>query len=231
MAKKVLVLGAHLDDSVIAMGGTIAKLVKAGCQVDVFCLGNGDEGYVVPGGQAAAVKKFMTEAVKAHQILNVASFECYDVPDFGVDRCREFYQQCIRAIRQHRPAVIFGHYWNEYFQHHGMATQSRDAWNQACWDCSADLGKPHRAEKYFHFEVLDLLPEPTHFFDISDCFEAKMAAWAAFEAAHDHLGSLGDQLEARARFHGSRFGVNYAEAFRQSFYLPEAVTDINTIFR
>lgn len=229
--KKILILGAHLDDSVIAAGGVIAKLTKAGCQVDVFCLGNGDEGYTVSGGSAAAVACFKAEAVKAHEALGVASFECYDVPDFAVDRSREFYQQCIRAIRQHKPEIIFAHYWAEYFQHHGMATQSRDAWNQACWNCSADLGTPHRARKYFHFEVLDPLPEPTHYVDISDVFDLKMAAWGCFGTAHDHLGSLADQLQARARYHGAKIGVQYAEAFRQNFYLPEAVLSVEDLCR
>ena len=40
--KRVLILAAHLDDSVLAMGGSIRKLVKFGAQVSVFCFGNGD---------------------------------------------------------------------------------------------------------------------------------------------------------------------------------------------
>ena len=39
--KKVLILGAHLDDSIIAMGGTIRKMTNAGIEVNVFCFGNG----------------------------------------------------------------------------------------------------------------------------------------------------------------------------------------------
>ncbi len=231
MTGKVLVLGAHLDDSVIAMGGVIRKLVNAGCEVSVFCFGNGDEAYTEPGGGPAAVELFKREAIKAHEVLGVKSFECYDIPDFAVDRNREFYQQCIRVIRQHQPDIIFAHYWNEYFQHHGMATVSRDAWNQAAWDCSADFGKPWRAGKYFHFELNDPLPEPTHLVDITDTFDAKMASWHEFGAAHDHLGELDDQLVARARYHGSKMGVKYAEAFRQSFYLVEKVSTVQELFR
>ena len=230
--KKVLVLGAHLDDSVIAMGGTIAKLVKAGVQVDVFCFGNGDEAYTHPGDSANAVKRFTRDATKAHEVLGVNSFECYGVPDFGVDATREFYQQCIRVIRQHQPDVIFAHWWNEYFQHHGMATISRDAWNQASWACSADFGAtPHRARKYFHFEVNDPLPDPTHIFDITETFEDKMRAWMCFEDAHDHLGELDNALEARARYHGSRVGVKYGEPFRQSFYLLDTIHTAEELFR
>jgi len=127
--------------------------------------------------------------------------------------------------------VIFAHWWNEYFQHHGMATISRDAWNQAAWACSADFGaEPHRAGKYYHFEVNDPLPEPSHIVDITDTFADKMEAWMCFEDAHDHLGELDNALEARARYHGSRAGFRYGEPFRQSFYLLEGVRDMEEMF-
>ena len=229
--KRALVLGAHLDDSVIAMGGTIAKLVKAGIRVDVFCFGNGDEAYTVPGDSDNAVRRFTRDAVKAHEILGCASFECYNVPDFAVMANREFYQQCIRVIRQYKPDIIFSHWWNEYFQHHGMATLSRDAWNQAGWACSADFGtEPHQAEKFYHFEVNDPLPDPSCIVDITDTFETKMAAWMCFEDAHDHLGELDSALEARARYHGSRINVKYGEPFRQDFYIPGAVKNVDKLF-
>ncbi len=231
MAERILFIGAHLDDAVIAAAGTIRKLIEAGHEVNVICFGNGDEAFTVPDGREAAVKRFGEEAKKAHQILGVANFECYDVPDFGVSRNRDDYRQCIRAIRRFRPTLLFGHWWNEYFQHHDMASQSRDAWYQAGWDCSADLGKPWMPEKYFHFEVLEPLPGVTHIVDISDTFEAKMESWRAFETAQDHLGSLGRQLETRAAYYGAKLGVKYAEAFRRSFFVPQAVRTAGELFR
>jgi len=42
---KALVLAGHLDDSVIAVGGIIRKIVDAGGQVDVVCFGNSDEDF------------------------------------------------------------------------------------------------------------------------------------------------------------------------------------------
>lgn len=87
---KVLILGAHLDDSVIAMGGTIRKLVKSGCEVSVFCFGNGDEAYTVPGGSAEAVCRFKQAAEKAHALLGVKTLECVDVGDFEVGATAPF---------------------------------------------------------------------------------------------------------------------------------------------
>ncbi len=229
--RKVLVLGAHLDDSVIAMGGTIAKLVKAGVEVDVFCFGNGDEAYTRPGGAAAARERFLAGADEAHRSLGVKQLECIDVGDFEVDATAQFYRQLIGAIRKYRPDVIFGHWKAEYFQHHGMAQMSLDAWNQARWQCTADYGaEPWTVERYYHFEVADLLPQPSHLVDISDEFPAKMEAMAAYDAAGGHLGGWQDEMEARARFYGSRIGVRYAEAFKQSFYLPVKVSGVEAFF-
>jgi hypothetical protein len=66
--------------------------------------------------------------------------------------------------------------------------------------------------------------------DVSDTFEDKMAAYKKFVTAEEHLGSLGKQLEARARYHGSKIGVKYAEALKQSFFTPKTVTNLTELF-
>ena len=55
------------------------------------------------------------------------SFTCHQYPDYGVQENRETYRLCIWAIRQHKPDIILGHYWAEYFQHRAMARLACDA--------------------------------------------------------------------------------------------------------
>lgn len=74
MDKSVLIIAAHLDDAVIAVGGIIGKLVKNGCQVNVVCFGNGDEAFTVPDGREAAIIKFKKEAEEAYKLLGVRCF-------------------------------------------------------------------------------------------------------------------------------------------------------------
>ena len=221
--KKILVLGGHLDDSILAVGGILRKCVDLGGTVSVMCFGNGDEAFTTLANRETCVESFKAEAVKAHAILGVEDFQCLDLPDFAVQENRETYRECMRAIRRVRPDVILGHYWLEYFQHRAMARLTCDSWWQAGWDCSADLGKPWAAPTMYHFEVLHTMPEPTHIVDITDTFDAKAEAWRQFETAQDHLGSMFDQLEARARFHGSKIGVKYAEALTRSYFIPQRV--------
>jgi len=221
--KKVLILAGHYDDSVIAVGGTIRKLVDQGCKVSVVCFGNGDEAFTKLEQRDTCVESFTAEAIKAHEVLGVDDLQCFDLPDFAVQENRETYRQCIGAIRRTKPDIILGHYWLEYFQHRAMARLTCDSWWQAGWDCSADLGEPWAAPTMYHFEVLQTMPEPTHIVDISDTFAAKLESWRQFTTAQDHLDQLGDQIEARARFHGSKIGVKYGEALTRSNFIPTRV--------
>lgn len=227
--KSVLVLCGHADDSIIAVGGILRRFVKSGAKVQVFCFGNNDEAYTSLSAQASAVERGNCEAVAAHRIIGAASYECHGLPDFGVQRNRDTYQACIRAIRKHRPDVILAHYWREYFQHRDMARLACDSWWQAGWDCSAELGQPWRARAMYHFEVIHDLPDPTHIVDVTDSFHDKIRALKEFKSAEEHLASLIEQAEARGRFHGSKIGVKYAEVLRQSFFVPNAVKEIKEL--
>ena len=221
--RTMLVLAGHLDDSIIAVGGVIRKFVNQGGRVSVVCFGNGDEAFATLADRDTAVENFKRDAVAAHAVLGVEDFTCLDLPDFAVQENRETYRQCIGAIRRVRPDVILGHYWLEYFQHRAMARLVCDSWWQAGWACSADLGKPWAAPAMYHFEVLHTMPEPTHLMDVTDTFEAKVAAWREFRTAQDHLDELFGQMEARARFHGSKIGVKYAEALTRSAFIPQKI--------
>ena len=223
--KSILVLGAHLDDSVVAVGGILRKFVDLGCQVSVVCFGNGDEAFTRVGEQEACKRQFMAEAVEAHKVLGITDFTCWDMPDFAVQENRETYRRCIEAIRRTKPDIILGHYWTEYFQHHAMARLACDSWWQAGWACSADLGEPWAARALYHFENVHDLPEPTHLVDVSGTFEAKLEAWRKFVTAQAHLDQMFDQMTARARFRGSQIGVKYAEALRRSYFVPTKVAD------
>lgn len=244
---KALVLGAHLDDSVIALGGILRKMANAGCEVNVVCFGHSDEDFADIADKDTAAERITAQAVTAHKILGVNSFECFQYPDYAVQENRETYRLCIESIRKYEPDILFAHSWNEYFQHRVMARLSCDSWWQAGWSCSADLGPPWFARSLYHFEVIQLLSEPSDIVDISDTFEAKMAAWQCFQSSSDLLtaksadeesvrrnygstmGSLTEQLETRARYYGSLISVRYAEVLKRSDFLPRRVLDVSLL--
>jgi len=222
---KVLVVGAHLDDSVYAVGGIISNVVNAGGQADVVCFGHSDEDYDDIALKDTAVERLVAQAEEAHRILGVNSFTCFHYPDYAVQENRDTYRLCIQSIRKHQPDIILAHYWAEYFQHRAMARLSCDAWWQAGWASSAELGEPWTARALYHFEVIHPLPEPTDIVDVSDTFDLKLQALGCFTSSY----SFGEQVECRARYLGSLIGVRYAEALKQSSFVPRAVTDIDML--
>lgn len=224
--KNILVLGGHLDDSVLAVGGIIKKYTNAGHKVSVVCFGCGDEGFAHVEERNTCTENFYREAIDSHKVLGVDDFICHNWSDFAVQENKETYRLCIEAIRRVKPDVIFGHYWLEYFQHRAMARLSCDSWFQAGWECSADLGEPWQARAMYHFEVLQTMPAPTHIVDVSETFKAKLEAWAKFKTGQEHLGREFEKMEARARFHGSKIGVKYAEALTCSYFIPQAVKNL-----
>lgn len=221
----MLVLAGHLDDSILAVGGILKKFTQAGGKAAVMCLGNGDEGFAHVEDRDTCVEKFYKEALESHKVLGIDDFVCHNYSDFAVQESKESYRFCIEAIRRVKPDIILGHYWLEYFQHRAMARLACDSWFQAGWECSADLGRPWQAKALYHFEVLHTMPEPTHLVDVSDVFEYKLEAWAKFKTGQEHLGQEFERMEARARFHGSKIGVKYAEALTKSSFIPDAVID------
>jgi LmbE family N-acetylglucosaminyl deacetylase len=223
--KNILVLAGHLDDSILAVGGLIKKLTIAGHHVAVVCFGKNDEAFSKIEDRGKCVNKFHAQAIAAHEILGVDDFVCHGYSDFAVQENKETYRHCIRAIRRVKPDLIFGHYWREYFQHHAMAKLACDSWYQAGWDCSADLGPSWHARALYHFEVIQPLPDPTHLVDISNTFEFKLKAWSEFKSSPDFIDSIAESMEARARFYGSQMGVQYAEALKRSYFMPQRITD------
>lgn len=223
--KTLLVLAGHLDDSILAVGGILKKFTQAGGKAAVMCLGNGDEGFAHLEDRNTCVEKFYKEAIEAHKVLGIDDFVCHNYSDFAVQENKESYRLCIEAIRRVKPDIILGHYWLEYFQHRAMARLACDSWFQAGWACSADLGEPWQAKSLYHFEVLQNMPEPTHFVDVTDTFEYKLEAWSKFKTGQEHLGQEFERMETRARFYGSKIGVKYAEALTKSNFLPDMISD------
>ncbi|MFH0797659.1 MAG: PIG-L family deacetylase [Candidatus Omnitrophota bacterium] len=226
---KVLSLCGHLDDSVIAIGGTIRKIVNAGGEVSVVCFGNGSEGYSDLKDKEKIVEVFTREARISNEVLGVKNFECLGYGDFDVLANAETYKLAIKAIRKYQPDIIFTHYWKEYFQHRNTARLVTDAWWQAEWKASLALGEPWKAKKLYYFEVIHLLNRPTHIVDVTDTFEVKIKAWKTFACQQESLDQLAEQLEARARFYGSLIGVKYGEALKLSDYIPQAIRRVSEL--
>lgn len=222
--ERALVICAHPDDEAIAMGGTIRKLANQGTEVTVLMFADGNEGYTDISDKDRIVAVRRKEREQAGAVLGVQHYEAYDYTDYGVPADQWTYKRCIEAIRRYRPQVIFTHYWAEYMAHRAVATVATEAWWQAGWHCSMELGEPWRASALFHFETIHPLPEVSDIVDISETFESKKQAMQAYASQHRVVSSVLRQIDGLATYRGALVGVPYGEAFVRSRAVPQLRT-------
>ena len=184
MAQKVLVLSPHPDDAEFCAGGTLAKMAAAGAEVAILIATNGNKGsFEMDAVRLAEVRQM--EALRAAEVLGVRKVVFLAHPDGELDRLPpgRLREQFMRAIRQHRPDVLFTFDpfapFEDHPDHRAVAFAALEAANFAAYplyypEHLAEGLEPHRvAEKYFFAK------HPIHAnkaVDISETIEAKIAA-------------------------------------------------------
>lgn len=221
--ERALVICAHPDDEVLGLGGTIKKMTNAGIQVDVLMFANGNEGYTTMEDKERIVEIRRKEREAVRQILGIHHFETYDYEDYAIPANEVTYKICMKAIRTYKPDAVFTHYWKEYNTHKSVASIASDAFWQAGWICSLDLGDPWKAQALYHFEVIELLPHVSHIVDITDTFEAKMEAMRAYASQCTVVSGALQQIEGKALMRGAQAGLKYGEAFLKNINRPEII--------
>jgi N-acetylglucosamine malate deacetylase 1 len=99
----VIAVGAHPDDVEIAVGGTLAKLVRQGYRVGIVDLTDGEP---TPGSPGPEVR--LAEAKKAAEILGVHVRETLDLPNRRLFDGFEARVALAKVFRRYRPSVVLG---------------------------------------------------------------------------------------------------------------------------
>lgn len=115
--KKMLVVSAHAADYVWRSGGTIAKYIKNGAEVQVVVLSFGIRGesndlWKKEGATEESVKEVrLSETMAAAKILGIQNIEFWDLPDYPMAPAltTEVQERLIRKIREVRPDIILTH--------------------------------------------------------------------------------------------------------------------------
>nr|MDO8082609.1 PIG-L family deacetylase [Candidatus Freyarchaeota archaeon] len=219
---RILVFGAHPDDEVIGMGGTIAKLVREGHEVRIVVFTRGDEGYPKIELKEAISEVRREELENAAKVLGVKSHDMFDIEDMGLINDKETFKRVIKTIREYQPGIIFTHRFEDRHRDHVAANRIvSEAWWQAGQNVSIELGEPWRAKKLFYFEIFSPFTFPSHIVDITDTFEFKKKAMEKFASQLSVLPNVLRALEGLAIFRGSLIGTRYGEAFLESRIVPE----------
>jgi len=223
----LLFFGAHPDDEVVGMGGTIAKLAKAGHDVFVVIFTKGEEGYADRQLKDTIAEVRQKEIEKVRGILGVTKYELLARPDMGLKNDKETFKETIRIIRKFRPDAVFTHYKVDRHRDHIAASRLvTEAFWQAGEPVSMDLGSPWKSKALYYFEETYPFKFPSHIVDVTETFEAKMSAMKTYLSQLPVVPFVLGGMEGQAIARGALIGAKYGEAFLRSNVTPRKELDL-----
>jgi bacillithiol biosynthesis deacetylase BshB1 len=229
MKLDILVLASHPDDAEISCAGTIARHVSLGHKVGIIDLTKGEL------GTRGTVEIREKEALASAKILGIALRENLGLKDGFFQNDPTHQLAVIRAVRKYKPSIVLANaVYDRHVDHGKGASLAYDA----CFlsglvriETSDDHGnkqEPWRPGAVYHY-IQSLYIEPDFIVDISDYWQKKVEAIAAFKSqffdpASDepetYVSSPGfvKMLEARAIDWGYAIGAKYGEGFTTRRY-------------
>lgn len=218
--KKILVIAAHPDDEVLGMGGTIARLVKEGCVVDVLIVTDGSSSqYRDSDHLAEIIEAKKLETRNCADVLGVRDIYYGGLPDMKLD-CTphiEINQAIEKVIDKIQPDTVFTHFWGDVNIDHQNVYRStlvtvRPVLGQLvkelyCYRVpSSTEWTPNKADTMFM---------PNYFVDIEQFAEQKYKASACYSTElrdYPHPRSV-QYLRESDKAAGLRVGMLAAEEF------------------
>lgn len=230
----ILAIAAHRDDVEQTCGGTLLKMAQKGQRTGILDLTRGEMG---TRGTAADRER---EANEAARLMQVGWRDALDIPDGRVENTWVNRLKIARLIRRARPKVVILPYWKgRHPDHYTCSTLGYEACFLAGLkklEIESKLGEegvqleaseslpPHRPFKIIYASLYYDV-RPTFVVDISEQFEARLAALMAYKSQFEDQqegsglfpqhAEIRDRIHSMARFYGMMAGVKYAEPFLQ----------------
>jgi bacillithiol biosynthesis deacetylase BshB1 len=174
---RVLAIGPHPDDVEIGAGGMIMTLLAQGHDVAICDLTNGEP---TPRGTP---ERRAAEAAAAARLLGISRRITLPLSNRMLADTVENRKVVAGVIREVRPDILVIPYWVDAHPDHLAACHLAEAARFYAKLTKTDIpGEPFYPRRVYHFlsTHYDLHVKPTFLFDISDYFERKLAAVAAY---------------------------------------------------
>jgi LmbE family N-acetylglucosaminyl deacetylase len=209
MNERVLCVAAHPDDEALGCGGTLARHVLDGDEVDIiFCA----DGETSRGMKALPNRNFM--AHEAAKVLGAKIPTYLDYVDQRLDQASllELTQHIEDRARIIRPTIVYMHHLGDLNRDHQLVAQAT---------LTAFRPLPFSSVRAIYaFEVPSSTEWGTgfwsnHYVDVSKTWNVKILALKQYESEMremPHPRSLGGVF-ALARWRGAQAGISHAEAF------------------
>ena len=220
-SKRILVVGAHPDDTEFACGGTILRWTRQGCDVHYLVCTNGDRGtkdLQMTSERLAGIRQ--EEQREAARRLGVEDVRFLGEEDGEFPPTLANRERITRVIRELRPDVLMVHDpWRRYQLH-------PDHRNVGI--CALDGMVAARDHLYFYHLYKDgLMPhtvpeillygtdDANVWVDTSTTIEGKLHALRAHDTQVARMTDLKERIHEWARRVGQAHGLELAEEFHR----------------
>ncbi|QKE83970.1 PIG-L deacetylase family protein [Arthrobacter sp. NEB 688] len=222
----VLCVVAHPDDIEYGTAAAVHRWVGEGARVAYFLLTRGEAGIdTMEPAEAGRVRE--AEERESARRVGVGTVEFAGWADGAVEPGVPLRREIAAVIRRHRPDLVVGQTWAEFFGPNMVNQADHRAVGLATLDAVADAGN-----RWLHRDLLDEglepwngvkvvavagAPQPTHVVDVSgEHFEASVHSLEAHEAYNaalpDDFPSPRDLLQMVLGGAGQAVGVEHAWA-------------------
>ncbi len=216
--KKALCVQPHPDDNEVGMGGIVATLTKAGCQVDYLTITDGALGALSPalvGEALVQVRKLEIEV--AGEILGVTAYHNLGLEDGSLNDIPKLAGQIGEIMRQGQYDMVFcPDPWLSYEAHWDHVVTGRAVAQAFISSSLIEYPKGTKTSPCAPFAIgFYFTNKPNTVIDITESFDKKFEAMAA------HKSQMPEQLLELYRTYFTMRGTKLAEG--KEFLLGEGV--------
>jgi bacillithiol biosynthesis deacetylase BshB1 len=229
----ILAIGAHPDDIELICGGTLIRAKMLGRRTGILDLSAGEM------GSRGTPEIRAKEAGQAAKVMGVAVRENLGLPDGGIVNTPETRTRIAVIIRRLLPSVVITHSLHGRHPDHPIVAQLvRDACFVAGLKKVEPRSAPHRPRKVLHaLSFREDYQKPTFVVDITDAFEEKLQAVAAYASQFGdavqagEVYPTGEPLADLMRHHAAHYGSLIRCRYGEPFHTTETmrVEDVSTL--
>jgi LmbE family N-acetylglucosaminyl deacetylase len=218
-----MVVTAHPDDPEFLAGGTVARLVKEGCEVTYAIVTNGNKGsgdHTITSQRLALIRE--EEQRRAARMLGVEHVEFLGYEDGEVEDTRALRRDVTKEIRRWRPDLIITQHPNRTYSNFPGWHRDHRITGGVVLDCVYPLARDHLSfpELFPEYEphrvrevYLIQWEQPGLVLDITSTMEDKLKAISCHASQFGDFSLVEARMRARAAALGRAKGYAHAEGF------------------
>lgn len=202
--ERVLAIVAHPDDLDFGGAGTIATWTRAGIEVTYCIVTDGQAGGFEPDRDRAgmpAVRR--TEQTEAAAHVGVRDLRFLGYVDGRLEPTYDVVRDIVQVIRQVRPQRLLGQSpernWSRLVTSHPDHLAAAEATLRAFFPAAGNpFAFPELTEEAWTVDELWMMehPEKNHYIDVTDTFDAKLAALLCHQSQHPDPAQIETMIRA-----------------------------------